>query len=143
VRHWLSLVDEALHEQRHYDFVYTGGSLLAHLGADVEEPSVADPQDLFRVCRHNYVICDRDAGPGAKPAKADVQRIQGLVNDHLSLWVTNAYEIEWYYPREIITKLWSAEVAGKLLDDPEVLKETSVHGTKSATSARSSTRAAP
>lgn len=140
VRHWLSLVAPSLHEQRHYDFVYTGGSLLAHLGADVEKPSVADLQDLFRVCRHNYVICDRDAGPGAGPAKEDVHRIEGLLNDHLHLWVTHAYEIEWYYPREILAKLWNAEVATKLLGDAAffarpfygVLKETSEPDTTSA-----------
>jgi predicted ATPase len=140
VRHWLSLVDEALHEQRHYDFVYTGGSLLAHLGADVEAPSDADLQDLFRVCRHNYVICDRDAGPDATPAKRDVQRIQGMIDDHLKLWVTHAYEIEWYYPREIIAALWNAEVASTLSGDPvslarpfyQVLEETGVYGTRSA-----------
>lgn len=139
IRHWLSLVDEELREQRHYDFAYTGGSLLAHLGVDVE-PALQDLRDLFRVCRYNYVLCDRDAGPDDEPAKPDVQRIQGLRSDHLGLWVTHAYEIEWYFPLDLITELWNADVAKKVSENPaarakpfyEALSETGVRGTASA-----------
>lgn len=141
VRHWLSLVDEDLREQRHYDFAYTGGSLLAHLGADVE-PDLQDLRDLFRVCRYNYLICDRDAGPSTDPAKPDVQRIQSLLNDHLDLWVTDDYEIEWYFPFNLVNALWKGDAAKKLFSNPEarakpfyeLLRATDEHGTKTADS---------
>jgi predicted ATPase len=139
VRHWLSLVDEELHEQRHYDFVYTGGSIRTHLGADVE-PSLMDLRDIFRVCRHNYFVCDRDAVPDAEPAKAEVGRIQEMVGDHLAVWVTDGYEIEWYFPPMVVAALWTEKVARHLFDDPAVftkpfykmLRETNERGAMSA-----------
>ena len=148
MRAWLGWLAPELHEHRHYEFAYTGGSLLAHLGADVDHGGDGDGddlRDLFRLCRYNAVLCDRDAAPGARAAKPDVRRLRELaatpdLRDHLHLWVTHSYEVEWYLPQAVIAQLWSDAAAAHVADSPlagrrpfyEVLRGSRVRGTKSA-----------
>ena len=116
VRYWLSLIAPELKVHQHYEFAETGGSNLGSLAADIllldeddDEPiETADTRhlrDIMRICRHNFLICDRDAGIGENPSKDPVQAIESLVGEH-HYWVTRGYEIEWYLPPAVIGELW-------------------------------------
>ncbi|MDC0718414.1 ATP-dependent nuclease [Nannocystis bainbridge] len=110
VTHWLGLVAPELLVNQHYTFAQTGGSNILSLAADIAPGHLEDwLQDIRRICRHNYFICDRDAGIGQDPAKDPVRNIAALVGeDH---WITHGYEIEWYLPDDAVTHLWGAAAA--------------------------------
>ncbi|MFZ6185954.1 ATP-dependent nuclease [Nannocystis pusilla] len=109
VTHWLGLVAPELLVNQHYTFAQTGGSNILSLAADIAPDPEAWIQDINRICRHNYFICDRDAGIGQVPAKEPVRDIGKLVGDNH--WITHGYEIEWYLPDEAIEFLWDATAA--------------------------------
>ena len=105
VRHWLTLVAPDLKVHQHYEFAETGGSNLASLAADL--PGSAEGEhlrDIMRVCRNNFMICDRDAGIDKQPSKQPVKAIEALVGHHH--WITRGYEIEWYIPPAVIAAVW-------------------------------------
>ena len=105
VRHWLTLVAPDLKVHQHYEFAETGGSNLASLAADL--PGGAEGEhlrDIMRVCRNNFMICDRDAGIDKPPSKQPVKAIEALVGHHH--WITRGYEIEWYIPPAVIAAVW-------------------------------------
>ncbi|MCY0988525.1 AAA family ATPase [Nannocystis sp. ILAH1] len=109
VTHWLGLVAPELLVNQHYTFAQTGGSNILSLAADIAPDPEAWIQDINRICRHNYFICDRDAGIGQIPAKEPVRDIGKLVGDNH--WITHGYEIEWYLPNEAIEHLWDVAAA--------------------------------
>ena len=106
VTHWLGLVAPELLVNQHYTFAQTGGSNILSLAADIAPDPEAWIQDINRICRHNYFICDRDAGIGQVAAKKPVRNIAALVGDNH--WITHGYEIEWYLPDEALEHLWGA-----------------------------------
>lgn len=108
VRRWLELVAPELKVHQYYEFAQTGGSNLASLAADVSANDPGGLHDIMRVCRHNFIICDRDAGIGSSAVKAPVQAIERLIGKHH--WITRGYEIEWYVPRAIIASVWNEKV---------------------------------
>ncbi|MFY0537412.1 ATP-dependent nuclease [Nannocystis pusilla] len=139
VTHWLGLVAPELLVNQHYTFAQTGGSNILSLAADLAPGDLKEwLQDIRRICRHNYFICDRDAGVGLDPAKEPVRNIAALVGD--DHWVTLGYEIEWYLPDAAVEYLWNASVAEHVrmrrltADVPfyEHLKASKIRGTASA-----------
>ncbi|MCY1011384.1 AAA family ATPase [Nannocystis pusilla] len=138
VTHWLGLVAPKLLVNQHYTFAQTGGSNILSLAADIAPDPEAWIQDINRICRHNYFICDRDAGIGQDPAKEPVRDIDKLVGDNH--WITHGYEIEWYLPDEGVEHLWGAAVAEHVrkqrstADVPfyEHLKASGIRGTATA-----------
>lgn len=72
----------------------------------------ASLRDIIQVCRHNFMICDRDSGVGENPAKAPVQGIAQRVG--VNHWITRGYEIEWYIPQAIIASIWDSDVAAHM-----------------------------
>lgn len=109
VRHWLTLLAPELRLHQHYEFAETGGSNIVQLAADLDTGDKDTLRDVMKVCRHNFVICDRDAGIGNYPSKRPVADIAKTFGAHH--WVTHGYEIEWYFPAALIEKLWSPEIA--------------------------------
>lgn len=108
VRRWLEMVAPELKVHQHYEFAQTGGSNLVSLAVDVPANDPRGLRDIMRVCRHNFIICDRDAGRDSSAGKAPVQDIEKLVGKHH--WITSGYEIEWYVPRAIIAAVWGDKV---------------------------------
>lgn len=118
VQHWLKILDPELKLNQHYVFIQTGGSNIVTLAADLPYPEdgkdeVERLRDIKRICRHNFFICDRDAGIGQNPSKAPVQRIRQLIGEHH--WITHGYEIEWYFPEEAISALWGEVAAHHMM----------------------------
>jgi hypothetical protein len=110
VTHWLGLVAPELFVNQHYTFAQTGGSNILSLAADIAPgESKGWLQDIRRICRHNFFICDRDASPEQEAAKKPVRNIAALVGD--DHWITYGYEIEWYFPSEAVEHLWGAAAA--------------------------------
>lgn len=139
VTHWLGLVAPELLVNQHYTFAQTGGSNILSLAADIAPGDTKNwLQDIRQICRHNYFICDNDAGVGQKPAKEPVRNIAALVGD--DHWITQGYEIEWYLPDEAVEYLWNADVAEHVrtrrstADVPfyEHLKASKIRGTATA-----------
>ncbi|MCY1057265.1 AAA family ATPase [Nannocystis sp. SCPEA4] len=139
VTHWLALVAPDLVVNQHYAFAQTGGSNIVSLAADLAPASPEEwMQDINRICRHNYFICDRDAGVGQDPAKEPVRNIATLVGENH--WITHGYEIEWYLPDVAIAHLWGSDAAEHMrphrgtaeLPFYEALKASKIRGTATA-----------
>ena len=106
VRRWLAIMAPGLLEHVHYSFMLTAGSLLDYFSIDIISGSRFI--DILKICRNYYLICDKDSAT-EMPSKAFVRRIQRELVDQGradAIWITDGYEIEWYYPAEAIQKLW-------------------------------------
>ncbi len=122
---------------QHYEFAETGGSNIVQLAADLDADDTKTLRDVMKVCRHNFVICDRDAGIKQNPAKLPVTDIAKTFS--ANHWITRGYEIEWYYPPVILEKLWSPEVAQHMATLPDAnaafythMAASGIKGTKTA-----------
>lgn len=109
VRRWLAIMAPDIQEHVHYSFMITAGSLLEYFSTDVASTRPGSKFiDILRVCRNSFLICDKDSDT-EEPSKEFVRRIQEKLR-HLGgsaeMWITDGYEIEWYYPAEAIRKLW-------------------------------------
>ncbi len=107
IKHWLSLLAPELLEHEHYSFVMSSGSCLAHYTADLA--STTDMIKIPKICRNSFVVADRDNSPERPPSKDWVQRlvIEMQKTDCESVWITDFYEIEWYYPKAVLSRLWA------------------------------------
>ncbi len=105
VKHWLDLVAPELEFHQHYEFAETGGSNLSGYGADIDTTTSGKLHDIFSICRHNFIIADRDAPPSTPPQKEAVQTLTALVSTE-NFWITWGYEIEWYFPTKAIEEHW-------------------------------------
>jgi len=105
LNHWISIATkDALREGAHYQCVFYGGRLLAHLSAD--NPGEADQLvSILRVNRNAAVVIDSDSGKEGDALNATKQRI---LNEVAAVggftWVTAGREIENYLPVEAIEK---------------------------------------
>jgi putative ATP-dependent endonuclease of the OLD family len=101
--HWIGLATNGLlREGTHYQCVFYGGSLLAHLSAE-------DPEEtrnlvaIFRVNRNAAVVIDSDRRSATESINPTKQRIVGEITAlHGIAWVTAGREIENYLPGSAI-----------------------------------------
>lgn len=94
LRHLLDLFHPNRYvESTHYQFMFSGGALIKHIGTDDNRLI-----DALKVCRHAFMLFDRDAAPASTPSDKDRVR-PGIPCEH-----TWGYEIEWYYPRTLVTQ---------------------------------------
>lgn len=107
LKHWLSLWAPEILEHDHYSFVMSSGSCLAHYTTELA--SKEDMIKIPKICRNSFVIADRDNSPDKPPSKDWVQRlVTEIKKTHPeAVWITDFYEIEWYYPKSVCSRLWS------------------------------------
>jgi putative ATP-dependent endonuclease of the OLD family len=114
---WIELfTDGALKEGAHYQCVFYGGRLLAHLSAEQPEPSaIEDAVSILRVNRNAIVVIDsdrtkrrRDLNDTKKRLDQEVRAIGGFS------WITAGKEIENYIPVSALERLFSKSGLPKL-----------------------------
>lgn len=99
-----------LKEGTHYQCVFYGGRLLAHLTAADPDSSVDDLVKIFRVNRNAILIIDSDK----KKAKDEINRTKQRLLSEISRmggisWLTAGREIENYIPKEALTTFFQMD----------------------------------
>lgn len=109
---WIHLWSKgALQEGTHYQCVFYGGSLLAHLSS--EEPElVEEAVSILRVSRNAIILMDSDKRNNGDALKARVKRVNEEAERIPGLlpWVTDGKEIENYIPVEAVASLLGTSV---------------------------------
>jgi putative ATP-dependent endonuclease of OLD family len=127
VNNWIGLMsDQKLREGTHYQCVFYGGRLLAHLSGG--EPGESDELvTIFRVNRNAAVVIDSDRRSGSMPINATKERIVGEITAMEGMaWVTAGREIENYIPGSIVARaagLASSVELAEFQDVSECLEE--------------------
>lgn len=105
IKKWIDLFsDRRLEEGLHYQFIFYGGSLLAHYSVNDK-----DLIHLLKINRHSYVVMDSDKTSEDAELKARVIRIsKELPSSH---WITAGKEIENYLPAEVLSNYFEETVS--------------------------------
>lgn len=107
VNKWLNLwSDGEFVEGTHYQCIFYGGRLLAHLTLDDPSQRVQDWINLLSANRNAIILMDSDKKGNATPINATKRRI---IEETLKMggvaWVTKGREVENYVPGEAVCKL--------------------------------------
>lgn len=112
-----------LREGAHYQCVFYGGRLLAHLSAADPDVETADVVKILRVNRNAILLIDSDRRRRGQPINATKQRIIAEIRDLGGLaWLTAGREVENYIPDEAVAafyKLGAAKPLDKYADFSE------------------------
>ncbi len=105
---WVELwSDGQLKEGAHYQCVYYGGRLLAHLSANDPDVDTADVVKILRVNRNAIVVVDSDKRNRGQDINATKKRILSEISDFGGMaWLTAGKEIENYIPAQVFTVLY-------------------------------------
>ena len=96
-----------LKEGIHYQCVFYGGRLLAHMSAQAPEKDSQDAIVILRINRNAIIIMDSDKRGNASKVNDTKQRIAEEVRAMEGIaWITNGREIENYLPQEAISKYY-------------------------------------
>lgn len=111
LRRWIELFSGAtLIEGLHYQTVFYGGRLLAHLSASVKND--AEGIQLFRVNRNNLILIDSDKRAFNSQLNNTKKRIIYEIQDGGGFaWVTKGREIENYIPVSAFEKLLGKKIS--------------------------------
>jgi len=109
INRWIELwTDGELKEGVHYQCIFYGGRLLAHLSAENPEEYSQGAVAMLRLNKNAAIIMDSDKHKSGAAInntkmriKEEVERIGGIV------WITAGKEIENYLPQEAIAELFS------------------------------------
>jgi putative ATP-dependent endonuclease of OLD family len=129
ITRWIEMrTDGKLKEGTHYQIVFYGGSLLAHLTA--EAPDAADSSKLavLRINRNAALVMDSDRSvEGGKISDTKQRIIDEMAEINGYTWLTQGREIENYVPSSVIAKVFglaSEPVLEKFSDIQVVLNAT-------------------
>jgi putative ATP-dependent endonuclease of the OLD family len=114
VNRWIELeTDGLLKEGTHYQCVYYGGRLLAHLSADSPDVPVAEVVQILRVNRNAAIIIDSDRENETDRLSETKERLLAEIADIGGVgWVTDGREIENYLPLAAIKTKHANALAG-------------------------------
>jgi hypothetical protein len=122
---WIALEsDEQLKEGVHYQCVFYGGRLLAHLSGDIPGLGVDDVVQILRVNRNALILIDSDKArlsddlnETKKRIIAEIEALEGLA------WITQGREVENYLPLAAIKSKFpdTSSVPGQFADFAEYL----------------------
>ena len=119
VNRWISLwSDGVLSEGKHYQCVFYGGRLLAHLSA--EEPAARNEGiSILRVNRNAVVLIDSDKRTADAPINQTKQRIVSEIEMVGGMsWVTAGREIENYVSPSVVAEWLGIDVLAESQRDP-------------------------
>ena len=122
---WIELYsDGKMREGAHYQCVFYGGRLLAHLSAadlDVDEDEVVK---IFRVNRNALLIMDSDRRKPRQKLNDTKRRIISEIKEVGDMaWVTAGKEVENYIPADALQSLYPTTVDLPPLEQYEDVKE--------------------
>jgi putative ATP-dependent endonuclease of the OLD family len=106
LRRWIELWSNGLlQEGLHYQCVFYGGRLLAHLSGKIDDDSHDEGVSILRVNRNAAVVIDSDR----RCADDDINKTKKRIRDEIAAidgmaWITTGREIENYVSHEVLTK---------------------------------------
>lgn len=108
---WIELwSDGQLREGTHYQCIFYGGRLLAHLSAAEPEDSTSGVS-MLGVNKNAAVVIDSDKRNKQTPLNATKRRVISEIQDIGGVaWVTKGREIENYVPTDVVAKWLGSEV---------------------------------
>jgi hypothetical protein len=108
---WMDLVSEGeIREGAHYQCVFYGGKLLAHLSGAVPDADTNEAVKIFEVNRNALVIIDSDKRESGQELDGTKRRIISEVEEIGDMvWVTAGREVENYIPVAALEALYSVD----------------------------------
>lgn len=103
---WINIwTNGQLKEGAHYQCIFYGGRLLAHLSANDEVKNEANGIEILRVNRNAIILIDSDRKSAEMDLNKTKKRIISEIESFSGLsWVTNGKEIENYIPISALKK---------------------------------------
>jgi len=113
---WVQIWSEgALREGTHYQCVFYGGRLLAHLSARDPDVNTEDVVKILRVNANALLLIDSDRASSEAPINETKSRIIREIRDVGGIaWLTAGREVENYLPHEVITQIYQRNDLPKL-----------------------------
>lgn len=113
---WVALwTNGELREGAHYQCVFYGGRLLAHLSAADPDVDSAEVVKILRVNRNAIMLIDSDKRRSNESLNTTKQRIISEVETFGGMaWVTAGKEVENYIPAQAISSLYGRDAATSL-----------------------------
>lgn len=91
----------AYKEGHHYQYIYYGGSVLAHIDARTPDADIQEAVSAIKINRNFIFACDSDRRSKNGKLKSRVtDLLDGVAKERGYVWVTRCREIENYIPRE-------------------------------------------
>ncbi|WP_095143150.1 ATP-dependent endonuclease [Pseudomonas sp. Irchel s3b6] len=91
----------AYREGHHYQFIYYGGSVLAHIDASTPEADIQEAVSAIKINRNFIFACDSDRkSKNGKLKNRVTELLASVANERGYVWVTRCREIENYIPKE-------------------------------------------
>ncbi|WP_164897295.1 ATP-dependent nuclease [Pseudomonas alkylphenolica] len=88
-------------EGHHYQYIYYGGSVLAHVNAKTDEAELGEAVSAVKINRNFIFVCDSDRRTNKGKLKSRVTDLLAAVSvGRGHVWVTRCKEIENYIPKE-------------------------------------------
>lgn len=108
---WIGLwSDGELREGTHYQCVFFGGKLLAHLSGDAPDSGGNDWVKLLRINRNAIILIDSDKGHNENQINATKTRIVSEIESVDGFaWVTKGREVEHYIPVSTLKTLYGKQ----------------------------------
>lgn len=105
INHWIAqMAGDELREGTHYQCVFYGGKILAHLDALDPEDREDDLISILRINQNAAILIDSDKSGSDSDVNATKRRVQAeLARVGGFTWITAGREIENYLPGEAIT----------------------------------------
>lgn len=106
---WIEIFsDGELKEGAHYQCIFYGGRLLAHLTAENPEESTDALIKLLLINKNVIMLIDSDKGLKQTPLNKTKKRIiEEMMKINSLCWVTKGKEIENYIPADVLSPLYS------------------------------------
>jgi len=106
---WIEIwSDGKLREGAHYQCVFYGGRLLAHLSAELPEEKRNDLIKILLVNRNAIIMIDSDKRYKSQPLSPTKKRIrEEFTNIGTMCWITKGREVENYIPPDAIASLYN------------------------------------
>ncbi|WP_371916860.1 ATP-dependent endonuclease [Pseudomonas sp. B8(2017)] len=94
-------------EGHHYQFIYYGGSVLAHIDASTPEADLQEAVSAVKINRNFIFACDSDrSSKNGKLKNRVTELLSSVASDRGYVWVTRCREIENYIPRECFESVY-------------------------------------
>ncbi|MGB2842775.1 MAG: ATP-binding protein [Halobacteriota archaeon] len=104
INKWIEIWSEGkIKEGAHYQCIFYGGRLLAHLSAEPPDNREEDPINILLTNRNAIIIMDSDKRSESQEINGTKKRIRKEINDGRGFcWITAGKEIEHYIPASVL-----------------------------------------
>lgn len=106
IKKWIELFspNKRFEEGLHYQFLFYGGTLLAHYSAINQDNFI----NLLKINKNSYIVMDSDKGSKQSRLKDRVRRIRDELGKNY--WITSGREIENYIPNNVLSSYFDKDI---------------------------------